>query len=73
MTFTANPRRSEISLPARQARWPAFPDLLQMVLVTWPERRRQRRHLGELADHHLRDIGLTRSQARQEMKRWFFD
>ncbi len=73
MTLTANPRKTEISLPATQAKWPVLPDLLQMVLVTWPERRRQRRHLGELADHQLRDIGLTRSQARLEMKRWFFD
>jgi len=64
---------TDIYSPPQQARGRALLDLLQMVFVTWPERRRQRRHLGELPDHYLRDIGLTRHQARKETKRWFFD
>jgi uncharacterized protein YjiS (DUF1127 family) len=51
----------------------ALPEMLRLVFKTWPERRRQRRHLDELSDHSLRDIGLTRSQARREARRWFFD
>ena len=62
-----------ICLPGKQAKARVFLDLLHMVFVTWPERRRQRRHLGELPDHYLRDIGLTRKQASQEAKRWFYD
>lgn len=40
-------------------------------LTLWAELRRQRRHLGELEDHLLADIGLSRSQARRESRRWF--
>jgi len=50
-----------------------FRDLLRTVFVVWPERRRQRRHLGDLPDHFLRDIGLTRAQVRLEVSRWFYD
>lgn len=42
-------------------------------LRNWVERRRQRRHLGALDDHLLRDIGITRVQARREARRWFFE
>ena len=62
-----------ISSPAEQTKARVFLDLLHMVFIIWPERRRQRRHLGELPDHYLRDIGLTRKQASQEAKRWFCD
>jgi len=64
---------AEIYSPLQQARGRALLDLLKMVFVIWPERRRQRRHLAALPEHYLRDIGLTSSQARQEAKRWFFD
>ncbi|WP_394689129.1 DUF1127 domain-containing protein [Hoeflea sp.] len=43
------------------------------VLCHWAERRRQRRHLGALEDHLLKDIGITRAQARREARRWFFE
>jgi uncharacterized protein YjiS (DUF1127 family) len=32
----------------------------------WVERSRQRRALAQLEDHLLRDIGLTRGEARRE-------
>lgn len=45
----------------------------RLVLVTWPERRRQRKHLAALDADGLRDIGKTRSQARREARRWFWE
>jgi uncharacterized protein YjiS (DUF1127 family) len=36
-------------------------------------RARQRRHLAELDDAMLRDIGLTRDEARREARRPFWD
>ena len=32
------------------------------ALVRWNTRHGQRRHLGALSDHHLRDIGIRRQQ-----------
>ncbi|MDA5095825.1 DUF1127 domain-containing protein [Aliiroseovarius sp. KMU-50] len=37
------------------------------------EIRRQRIRLGELSDHMLRDIGITRDQAMREADRPFWD
>lgn len=36
------------------------------ALMSWGDRRRQRHALAQLDDHVLRDIGLTRHQARTE-------
>ncbi|MDH3579349.1 MAG: DUF1127 domain-containing protein [Hyphomicrobiales bacterium] len=36
------------------------------------ERGRQRRALARLEDHHLRDIGITRAQAKQEARKPFW-
>jgi uncharacterized protein YjiS (DUF1127 family) len=41
-------------------------------LFTWLERARQRRHLGELDDRLLRDIGLSRVEVEQEISRRFW-
>lgn len=40
--------------------------------LTWLERSRQRRRLGELSDHMLRDIGLTRADAWAESEKPFW-
>ncbi len=40
------------------------------ALAVWSEWRRQCRHLGQLDDQILRDIGVTRAQARREARRW---
>ncbi len=42
------------------------------VVVSWETRRRTRLHLKDLDDHLLRDIGLTRAEARTEASRLFW-
>lgn len=37
----------------------------------WDDRRRQRRHLADLDDHLLDDIGVTRKEARRAASHWF--
>ena len=41
-------------------------------VFTWLERARQRRHLGELDDRLLRDIGLSRAEVENEVSRPFW-
>jgi uncharacterized protein YjiS (DUF1127 family) len=45
---------------------------LAEIWLTWLERSRQRRRLGELSDHMLRDIGLTRADAWSEAEKPFW-
>ena len=47
-------------------------DVLQMLRRV-RERTRQRRVLGELDDHMLADIGLTREQALRESRKWSWE
>ncbi|WP_244464735.1 DUF1127 domain-containing protein [Martelella endophytica] len=47
--------------------------LMRTVFVHWPQRRRQRLVLLQLSDDHLRDIGVTPDEARQEAGRPFWD
>jgi uncharacterized protein YjiS (DUF1127 family) len=42
------------------------------VLLTWIERTRQRRELGRLSDHMLKDIGLNRSDVEAEVTKPFW-
>jgi len=42
------------------------------VLLTWLERVRQRRHLGQLSDHMLKDIGLSRADVESETAKPFW-
>lgn len=42
------------------------------TVLRWRDRARQRRHLSELNDHMLRDIGLTRAAARVEAQKRFW-
>jgi uncharacterized protein YjiS (DUF1127 family) len=42
------------------------------VALSWLERSRQRRQLGELSDHMLRDIGRTRADAWAESEKPFW-
>jgi len=42
------------------------------VLLNWFERARQRRHLGQLSDHMLKDIGLSRADVESETAKPFW-
>jgi uncharacterized protein YjiS (DUF1127 family) len=43
------------------------------AVLHWSDKRRSRQVLSELTDQRLRDIGLTRSEARVEVnKSWFW-
>lgn len=42
------------------------------VLLTWVERARQRRQLGRLSDHMLKDIGLNRGDVEAEVAKPFW-
>jgi len=42
------------------------------LMIHWHERARQRRHLGDLPDDRLRDIGVNRLEARREAEKPFW-
>ena len=42
------------------------------AVLTWDERARERRHLMELSDHMLRDIGISRAEAFGEAEKPFW-
>ena len=44
-----------------------------LMLLRWQELARQRRALGALSDHMLKDLGLTRADALREAGRPFWD
>jgi uncharacterized protein YjiS (DUF1127 family) len=46
--------------------------LLAEALLTWLERARQRRQLGGLTEHMLKDIGLSRSDVESEIAKPFW-
>jgi uncharacterized protein YjiS (DUF1127 family) len=52
----------------------SLPPLLEglALIARWIERARQRRALGELDDHMLRDIGITRVEATREADKPFW-
>jgi uncharacterized protein YjiS (DUF1127 family) len=41
-------------------------------LLGWLERAHQRRHLAQLSDHMLKDIGLTRAEVEAEILKPFW-
>ena len=36
------------------------------LLATWEQRARERRHLAEMSDHMLKDLGISRADAQHE-------
>ena len=53
--------------------WPDwFADLSPGVSRLW-HKRRERQRLAELDDHLLADIGVSREQAEQESRKWFWE
>ena len=57
--------RQETSLMAKFSYWTVF-------INGRFARHRSRRQLSKLSDHHLRDIGITREQAQNEMNQSFW-
>ena len=51
--------------------WSSTAVLAEGVLA-WFERARQRRQLGELSDHMLKDIGLSRADVETEVAKPFW-
>lgn len=45
---------------------------LGVLVAVWADRRRSRRHLAELSDHQLRDIGVNRREALNEALKPFW-
>jgi uncharacterized protein YjiS (DUF1127 family) len=46
---------------------------LGQTLLLWLERYRQRRALGSLSDHMLKDLGMSRADAGQETGKRFWE
>jgi uncharacterized protein YjiS (DUF1127 family) len=54
-----------------EAPWTSAAAVIEGVLG-WLERARQRRHLSELSDHMLKDIGLSRADVEAEAVKPFW-
>ncbi|MBX6369133.1 MAG: DUF1127 domain-containing protein [Rhodospirillales bacterium] len=62
-------------LSSRFVPWQSFRDLpLRAVatLLRWHERSRQRAMLARLDEHLLRDIGLSRAEVEEELRKPFW-
>lgn len=57
--FNASQRKATVSVTAR----------VLDIALGWMDRARQRRHLAELDDRLLRDIGISRAEVEAEMSR----
>ena len=57
--------------PPTQGILASFPVKILIIVQGWIARSHQRRVLGELDDHLLRDIGVSRQDALREAAKWF--
>ncbi len=66
--------RLDNAAPPHQRRSPLYRLITAVVdaLERWRQRQQQRRALAMLSDHLLRDIGLTRQDADQELRKPFW-
>jgi uncharacterized protein YjiS (DUF1127 family) len=65
------------AVPFAAGRGPAHAALFALtrgvgLVLTWQERSRERRHLAELPDHVLRDVGLSRADVAHEAAKPFW-
>jgi uncharacterized protein YjiS (DUF1127 family) len=58
--------------PLRTEHWRIWTIAIVATAVLWLERGRSRHVLGTLDDHQLRDIGVTRAEARLESAKPFW-
>lgn len=71
--YTASDKSSSFFVrPSRRQGKAGFAQRLFDVLLTWAERSRQRRHLAQLDDRILSDIGLSRAEVEAEVSRPFW-
>ena len=68
-TLLPSPHRSGFA-PYRTPGRPKNP--LAVLLLTWNARYRMRRHISDLPDHMLRDIGITRDMLDTEAQKPFW-
>jgi uncharacterized protein YjiS (DUF1127 family) len=66
--------RAFVALPEVDLRSAVRRGLIRIVeaCLTWHDRARERRALMELSDHMLRDIGISRAEARGEAAKPFW-
>jgi len=67
-TILAPMTRARLAIPAPDWRTPPMNRLARWLHCRW-QRGRQRRHLSELSDHQLRDLGLTPDDVREKLIR----
>lgn len=46
--------------------------MVAMIFHIWPDRRKQRRDLREMDDDRLHDLGISRSEAKREGEKRFW-
>jgi uncharacterized protein YjiS (DUF1127 family) len=63
-------RQAALLMAAMRAAWSLH---LGQTLLLWLERYRQRRALGSLSDHMLKDLGMSRADAGQESGKRFWE
>jgi uncharacterized protein YjiS (DUF1127 family) len=74
-SYTALAGQTRTYRPADRRLWSADRALWTQVgevLLTWLERTRQRRQLGQLSPHMLKDIGLSRADVEAEVTKPFW-
>ena len=58
--------------------WRSLPGPMEVLirladlLATWEQRARERRHLAEMSNHMLKDLGISRTDARREAEKPFW-
>ncbi|MEZ8377230.1 DUF1127 domain-containing protein [Vibrio splendidus] len=66
-TITAISRANQLFLPSLSVK--KFYSKFRLYL----QNRRTRKHLAELSDHLLEDVGITRGQANEEVRKAFWE
>lgn len=73
MTIDIERRMAAMPIVGKGRRKPGFPWPALAAFLSYLEKRNTRRDLRDLTDDQLRDIGVTRSEARTEVnKSWFW-
>lgn len=70
-----SPRQDRLAYLDTHASLPAIAEVALIVAVTWTkwaERRAMRKHLRDLPDYRLKDIGVTKTEANLEAEKPFW-